>query len=261
MKYGKDTTGVIFGVLRELQGTIRMFKDSNVVIAADSQKSLRRDLFPGYKNRIRKEETEQEKDARWDAIRQINLLKREILPAIGIRNVFEYDGYEADDVMAELVFNKNSWSKPTIITGDQDLFQMLPYANMWIATKKQKVTADKFIEMYGIPSQLWSEVKAIAGCSSDTVPGVKGIGEVTAIKYLTGKLPGGSKRKSIEDAEKSGHLELMRKLVVLPFKDTPRSTIFPTRFNKDGFLDVCSQYGLNTLADDVDVWVDLLKRR
>ena len=261
LKYGGDSTGVIFGVLREIQGTGRLFPDPIVVIACDSRKSLRRDIFPGYKDRAPKNETEEEKLAREDCIRQIGVLKKEVLPVIGFKNIFEYDGFEADDIIAELVFRKSKWGKPLIITGDEDMYQLLARCNMWIPGKRKMMNERKFTDEYGIPPVMWKEVKAIGGCSSDTVPGVKGVGPPSAIKYLLGKMPGGAMKRKIQEAEESGSLDLMRKLVYLPFPGTPVSSLRPTVCNREGFLDVCDKYGMNTLADDIDEWEEMFRRR
>lgn len=259
LSHGADRTGVIFGVLREMQGTLQMFRDPDVVIAADSKKSLRRDIFPGYKNRP--PYAEEEKAAREEAVHQINLLKNEVFPAIGIRNVFEYEGFEADDIMARICMEKKRWKKPLIVTGDEDLFQVLEHANMWIPGKRKKATAQWFMDTYGIPVQAWARYKSLAGCTSDTVPGVAGIGGKYAIDYIQGRLKKGKKLDAIEQAKADGTLDLMLKLVKLPFPGTPIPVLHPNKFNREGFLAVCDKYGFDTIAADVDEWEELLQRR
>lgn len=254
---GIDNTGVIFGVLREIQGMMRIFPDPLIIIATDSKKSLRRDIFPGYKNnRSNTKDTPEEKEARADCIRQINLLKSDVFPAIGLRNVFEYDGFEADDIMAEIAIRKSKWVKPTIVTGDEDLYQMLPFADIWSPNKKKKITESRFFDIYGISPRKWAEYKALAGCSSDTVPGVAGVGPKYAMDHINGELKAGKKLDAIKMAESNGHLELMRKLVTLPFPGTPVSSLRPIRFNRDGFLDICERFAFETLAEDVEEWED-----
>lgn len=262
LKHGVDPTGVIFGVLREIQGTVALFKDPMVVIAADSPMSLRKDLFPGYKKRDTSKETEKEKAAKADCILQINLLKSEIFPCIGFTNVFEYGGYEADDIMAEIVYRKSNWEKPTIITGDEDIYQLLDFCNIWLSTKRKRMSSFKFKEEYGISPRQWPEVKAIGGCSSDTVPGVPGVGPKTAIEYLQGKLkPTSKKHQAIVEAQFTGVLGLMRKLVTLPYPGTPVSKLKPIVYNEDGLVYICEKYGLQTLLQDVPIWTELFQKR
>jgi len=262
LKHGSDSTGVIFGVLREIQGHVRRFKDPLVIIASDSWGSLRKEIFPGYKKRDDSKDTEKEKEAKRDCYRQIDALKYEVFPTIGLNNVFEYEGFEADDIMVEIAIRKSKWVKPCIITGDEDIYQALMHADIWSPNKRKKVTQQRFLEEYGIPPHMWSEVKAMAGCSSDTVPGVPGVGEKTAIQYLLGKLkPDSKKVQAIHEAEKSGHLALMRQLVTLPYPFTPESKIVPNRFNRDGMIEICDKYGLSTLKEDINDWDEIFQKR
>lgn len=235
---------------------MRIFPDPLIVIATDSKYSLRRDIFPGYKDRADKNETPEDKAARADCIRQINLLKSDVFPAIGLRNVFGYDGFEADDIMAEIAIRKSKWVKPLIVTGDEDLYQCLSFADVWSPNKKKKITESRFFDTYGISPRKWSEYKALAGCTSDTVPGVAGIGPKYAMDHINGELKAGKKLDAIKLAESNGHLELMRKLVTLPFPGTPISSLRPIRFNREGFLDICERFAFETLAEDVDEWED-----
>lgn len=261
LKNGIDSTGVIFGVLREIQGIMRIFPDPLIVIAADSKESFRRNIFPGYKDRNNKNATDEEKEAKKDCIRQINILRDEIFPAIGLRNIFRYSGFEADDIIAEIAIRKSRWVKPTIVTGDEDLYQMLPFADIWSPNKKKKITESRFFDTYGISPRKWAEYKALAGCSSDTVPGVAGVGPKYAIDHINGELKAGKKLDAIKLAESNGHLELMRKLVTLPFPGTPVSSLRPIRFNREGFLDICERFAFETLAEDVDEWDELFRHR
>ena len=240
-------TGVIYGVLRDLHSLMEMFPDPVIVIAADSKNSLRKKLFPGYK--LRPEEKDPiEKRAKKEAVEQIMALKREILPALGFRNLFEFDGFEADDIMAELVLRKAHHEPPVIVTGDEDMFQLLYHCDMYIPQKTQHYTFEDFIVEYpGMEPSDWATYKALAGCSSDTVPGVSGIGPKNAIQYILKTIPAGKKRDSIQTAIADGTFELMRKLVTLPFPGLPEMKLRPFRFNQEAFDDVCEKYEFRSL--------------
>lgn len=235
-------TGVIYGVLRDLHSLIEMFPDPVVVIAADSKTSLRKKLFPGYK--LRPEEKDPiERRARKEAVEQIVLLKRKILPALGFRNLFEFDGYEADDIMAELVKNRQLQKQPVIVTGDEDMFQILDHCDMYIPAKQQYYTKRDFNTNYPmIKPYEWAIYKALAGCSSDTVPGVLGVGPKTALQFIRRELSDGKKKDAILQAQKDGTFALMLKLVTLPFPGLPEMKLRPFRFNQEAFDSICKEY-------------------
>ncbi len=259
LSFGTDRTGVIFGVLQEIKGTLEMFQDPDVVIACDSPQSKRRDIFPGYKKRPAC--SEEEAAAKGEAIRQINALKHHVFPAIGVRNVFEAEGLEADDIMARVVMSRKRKKPPWIITGDEDIFQLLEWCSIWMSNKHKRWSPKSFMQKYGIPVHEWSTYKALAGCTSDTVPGVRGVGPVNAMEYIQNRLKVGKKYDAIKLAEADGTYDLMKKLVTLPFPGTPKFTLRPTRFNRDGFLEVCEKYGFDSIAEDIDEWEELLQRR
>lgn len=240
-------TGVIYGVLRDLHSLMEMFPDPVIVIAADSKTSLRKKLFPGYK--LRPEEKDPiERRARKEAVEQILLLKRKILPALGFRNLFEFDGYEADDIMAELVMRRAHRKLPVLVTGDEDMFQLLYHCDMYIPQKAQYYTANDFLVEYpGMDWSDWATYKALAGCTSDTVPGVVGVGPKTAIQFILGMLPSGKKKDAILQAEKDGTFDLMLKLVTLPFPGLPEMKLRPFRFNQEAFDSVCEEYEFKSL--------------
>lgn len=239
--------GVIYGVLKSLGGIIEMFPDPVVVIAGDSKNSKRKEIFPNYKKRP-KETDPIEKMAKKEAVNQIILLKKEILPGIGFANVFEVDGYEGDDIMAALVCRKQYQKKPVIVTGDEDLFQMLDYCNIWLPIKNRYYTAEDFcVEHSGLKPKHWSIYKALAGCSSDTVPGITGIGAKYAIQAILNVLPPGKKKDLIDVATKDGTFDLMKKLVTLPFPGLPEMKIRRFKFNQGYFNSICNRYEFKTL--------------
>jgi 5'-3' exonuclease len=92
-------------------------------------------------------------------------------------------------------------------------------------------------------------VKKIAGCNSDCVPGVQGVAEKTAIKYLTGDLK--TTTKKYQDIVNNGEvIERNHKLVVLPFEGTQRITPTADDFNMANFLRFCRRFGLNSFRQE-----------
>ncbi|WP_113674998.1 DNA polymerase I [Vallitalea guaymasensis] len=117
---------------------------------------------------------------------------KDVLRAMNI-NIYEVEGYEADDVLGTLA-NKSEKSgcETTVLSGDRDLLQL--------ATKKVKISIPKtkkgttttenyfdedVIALYGVTPTEFIDLKGLMGDSSDNIPGVPGIGEKTAIKIIT----------------------------------------------------------------------------
>ena len=225
---GEDT-GTIYGFFRSMLDIGRYTSSNNLIFCFDAKPYYRRKISSTYKaNREKKELTDDEYLALQGMYRQIDLLKSEILPIVGFKNVFGMVGYEADDLIATAATNGDC-----IISGDQDLYQLC-HRGCEIRTSRGKVTNEKiFKETYGIPSILWAEVKAIAGCTSDNVLGVKGVAETTAIKYIKGELGEKTKAfKAIERFKKSEDYVINKRLVTLPLRKPGKVLKMTFRKNK-----------------------------
>lgn len=112
---------------------------------------------------------------------------RVLLRDMGIP-VVEVEGYEADDIIGTLSrVAKEKNSDCVIMTGDRDSFQLVnDRVTVRLAANKEDVfyTPDKIREVYGVEPRQMLEVKALMGDSSDNIPGVKGIGEKTALSLI-----------------------------------------------------------------------------
>lgn len=112
---------------------------------------------------------------------------KDILKAMGIA-VVQCEGWEADDILGTLSHAaEESGSSAVIATGDRDSFQLVTekvYVNL--AGNKEDVlfTPLEIKEKYGVAPRQMIEVKALMGDSSDNIPGVKGIGEKTALDLI-----------------------------------------------------------------------------
>jgi 5'-3' exonuclease len=240
-------TGVIFGFLSRVLVLAHKFKTNDIVFCWDSKSSVRKKLYPEYKAQRRKDKTEKELAELEIAVKQFTTLRRKILPAIGFRNVFVQKGLEADDLIAKTVIKKEG--RFVIVAADEDLFQLLEWFNvrMYIPTKKKIMTRERFAEEYGISPGYWYAVKQIAGCSSDNVKGVQGVGEKTAIKYLTKTLKYTSKAyKEITNRENAGLFARNLELVMLPHWATKEIERVDNEFSIKGFKKVCRKYGMES---------------
>ncbi|NLZ47235.1 MAG: DNA polymerase I [Clostridiales bacterium] len=114
---------------------------------------------------------------------------KELLKMMSI-NIFEIDGFEADDLIGTLSkFAEDKGMEVYILTGDRDALQLASDNTKVIITKKgitEKEIYDKnkMIEVYGVTPSQFIDVKGLMGDASDNIPGVPGIGEKTAYKLI-----------------------------------------------------------------------------
>lgn len=214
-----DATGVLYGVFRDVIEFRELFNAERIAFCFDGGWDKRIEVFPQYKsNRTARRHNmdEGELEFRRDLRRQVYQLRSRLLNEAGFRNVLWQEGYEADDVIASVC--GSHWYDFVIVSTDQDLFQCLSGDRViqWNPITKRATTQASFEAEYNICPPMWAHVKSIAGCSGDGVPGVKGVGEKTAAKWLGGKLnPKSKAHHSIVVNEKliRRNLELVR----LPF--------------------------------------------
>lgn len=249
LSYQGSPTGVIYGMLNTVITLQKQFDTDKVVFCFDSRKSKRREVYPTYKaqrkNRQPMEPEDQEFESQFHI--QIAKLRKDYLPQIGYRNIFHQSGYEADDLIAQaaLILNHKHGCSATIVTADEDLFQCITnHIAVFNPHKKLLMSRIKFHQTYGIPVEAWVHVKAIAGCSSDNIKGVAGVGEKTAIKFLAGALQPNSKTyRVIETWNRTPNLHLVR----LPYPGlTPRQLV-RDEVTMKGWNDVCKALGFKSL--------------
>ena len=126
-----------------------------------------------------------------------------------------------------------------------------------ITTGKNRITEKSFIEEYGIQPYQWGTVKAIAGCTSDEVPGIRGVGEKTAIQYIKQKMNTKTKAfQNITCPEGQTIISRNRPLVILPFKNCPDIDLVPDELSFDAFMDVCKELNFLSILrkDSLQQW-------
>jgi DNA polymerase-1 len=237
-------TGVIFGFLRELQKLSEEFESPNFVFAWDSKKSFRRDVYPDYKKKPPLEDPEM-----IDILRsgkpQFSEIRLKVLPHLGFNNNFIQTGLEADDLIAWIV-KDHAWEydHTYIVTSDEDLFQLLhDKVSMYNPREKKIYTKEDFIKEKGVDPNMWYWVKAVAGCSSDNVKGVVGVGEKTAIKYLKNELKMGSKKwQDIKEFDPSFNFSLVK----LPHERSSPVDLVLNTLDFSVFEGLCLDYGFNS---------------
>jgi DNA polymerase-1 len=242
-------TGIVFGFFKQIYSLAVKFKTNKFVFAWDSKTSKRKSVYPMYKSN-RKERNEEEKIVNQIAFEQFNEIKTEILPKLGFINIFEEEGYEADDIIASILWNKNGEIPCIIVSSDTDLYQLLDKAPMYSTRKKELYTNEMFSKEWGVIPMDWSQIKAIAGCSSDGVPGIPRIGEKTAIKFLRGELSAQSNPyKLLTERDSKEIISRNLSLVKLPFLGMKKIKIKEEEevLSQDAFIEMFNTKGFNSL--------------
>lgn len=255
MTDGDQDTGVVYGFLKRLWYFANQFHTRNFVFCWDSPSSYRREVFSDYKKgrHDREDMTEEDVALLKATLKQINQLQDKILPDMGFLNVVRQTGIESDDLIAVGVQNA-CVGQAIIVSSDQDLFQLLsPTTVIYNPNRRKLLNVDWFKAEFGIEPEQWALVKALSGCKSDCVPGIRGIGEKTACKYLRGELKADSIAMS-SVVGGVGTVEFNLPLVKLPHEKTKPYKLHPPRFSVEGFQSVCGYFGIMSMFSRAAEW-------
>ena len=116
---------------------------------------------------------------------------KQVLSAMNIP-IYQCQGWEADDVIGTVgrICSNNGW-ECVVVTGDRDSLQLIDdHVNVKLVISRPGQTTatlynkEKFVEEYGFEPKKLIDLKSLMGDSSDNIPGVKGIGEKTALNLL-----------------------------------------------------------------------------
>lgn len=176
---GIPTNGV-YGFARMVEKIISI-NPKYVIVAFDyGKKTFRNELLDTYK--ATRKETPQELVPQF-------ALAREYLTAHNI-TWYEVEGYEGDDIIGTLVdFGEKNNLKVSVYTGDKDANQLISSQTTIYRTVKGVTELDIYNEQtlfdkYGLKPDQFRDFLGLMGDSSDNIPGIKGVGEKTALKLL-----------------------------------------------------------------------------
>ena len=246
LTYGDLRTEIILSFLLQIHKIALKFRCNKLIFAWDSIINYRKDIYKDYKKKDFKEElTEEEIERMKICYRQFSEIRYKVLPSLGFKNVYQQTGVEGDDIIASVIIN-NPGKHFTIISRDNDLYQLLsPRVDMYDPISHKMITKRSFEEKWGIPPQMWGEVKCIAGCKNDNVPNVPNVGPKTAIKYLKHRLKATTQAfKRIKESEPI--IERNRRLVVLPFECTLGIKIKEDQLYLIDFIEIFEKYGFES---------------
>jgi DNA polymerase I len=218
-----EQTDIIYGFFLTLFSIAEKNRADRIhpIFCFDTPPYKRSFVFPGYKQRKDKEREPMIEEARNVMFEQIKTLRDSILPFLGFeKQCWHLPGYEADDLMAIGALYAPGNSKSLIVSSDEDLYQLLDVADIYSLSTKKLMTQQRLLDEYQLSRpELWAKVKALSGCKSDMVPGVNGVGEKTAIKFLNGELKNTFKTYiAIREFKNRGGIEQNLPLTKLPFE-------------------------------------------
>lgn len=199
-------TNALYGFVLMMNKIIEEEHPKYMAVAFDIGQNFRKKNHPSYKAG---------RASTPDELKVQMPYAREVLKAMGVK-YFELEPYEADDIIGTLAkkANEDENFDATIISSDKDLLQLISN-QVDVKLLKQKdfirYNEQTFVNDYGFKPIRMIDFKALSGDSSDNIPGVKGVGEKTAInllkKYDTieniykhiDEIPGKLKEKLIND--------------------------------------------------------------
>ena len=174
-------TNAIYGFTSMLANTLRDEAPTHFAVAFDvSRKTWRSEQFSDYKANRSKSPDEFKG--------QVELIG-ELLDAMKVRR-YAVDGFEADDVIATLATEaEEEGFQVSIVTGDRDAFQLVNdnitvlYPTKGVS-ELTRYTPEKVEEKYGLTPAQYPDYAALRGDPSDNLPGIPGVGEKTAAKWI-----------------------------------------------------------------------------
>ncbi|MCF8605781.1 DNA polymerase I [Gordonia sp. HY442] len=174
-------TNAVYGFTSMLINLLRDEEPTHIAAAFDvSRKTFRAEMFPEYKAQRSKSP---------DEFRgQVDVTK-DVLAAMGIP-VMAVEGYEADDIIATLATQADAAGyRVLVVTGDRDSLQLVndnitvlyPKTGVSVLTR---FTPDEVEKKYGLTPEQYPDFAALRGDKSDNLPGIPGVGDKTATKWI-----------------------------------------------------------------------------
>ncbi len=174
-----EPIGAVYGFTTMLVKLIDQYKPKYIAAAFDVHApTFRHKMTPLYKATRKPMPT--------DLAVQMGTLKK-VLAAMHIKT-YELEGYEADDIIGTLARRSSVFTY--ILTGDRDSLQLVNSSTHALLTKKGiseilDVSPETVSDVFGVAADRVVDFKALAGDSSDNIPGVSGVGDKTAVELIS----------------------------------------------------------------------------
>lgn len=179
---GLNTSG-IYGFFAQIIKVIETEKPDYLAVVSDSKEpTFRHKQYPEYKaNREKMPD---------DLVEQLSYLPR-LVEALNLPYII-IPGFEADDIIGTLMRICNEKEiEGVMVTSDKDYMQLVTEKNVMLNHKNQKIGIKQVEERFACKPDQVIDILGLMGDASDNIPGVKGVGEKTAIKLITqfGSIP------------------------------------------------------------------------
>ncbi|MBT4527079.1 MAG: DNA polymerase I [Deltaproteobacteria bacterium] len=179
---GLNTSG-IYGFFSQIVKIIETEKPDYLAVVSDSKEpTFRHKQFPEYKaNREKMPD---------DLVEQLSYLPR-LVEALNLPYII-MPGFEADDIIGTLMrICSEKDMEGVMVTSDKDYMQLVTEKNVMFNHKNQKIGIKQVFEKFACRPNQVIDILGLMGDASDNIPGVKGVGEKTAIKLITqfGSIP------------------------------------------------------------------------
>ena len=188
LEYRGVKTGGLYGVIQQLTSLLIEFKPDRLGVCSDAKPYFRTMELGTYKSDRKRLDAD---DSVLIDINRNRALCRQFFNLLG-HPFMESRGLEADDLIAICAKNYyNHYDRMYVVSNDSDLYQLLDYDNLSIVTgvgKKRRIfTKREFSRDYSLRSASdWLMVTALTG-GHNNLKGIRGVGEVTAIRMIIGK--------------------------------------------------------------------------
>jgi len=174
-------TNAIFGFMNMLIRLKKDYEPCSLILAFDRK-------APTFRHKAYKDYKATRQKAPEELVPQFDLIK-DLARLLEIPT-YELDGYEADDILGSLAKVADDNKQPLmIVTGDKDELQLVSdYTSVLLTirgiSETKRYDKQLLMDEYGLTPEQFVDMKGLMGDSSDNIPGVKGIGQKTAIKLL-----------------------------------------------------------------------------
>ena len=213
----------VFGFTSMLLKLSEDMEGENILVVFDAARTT-------FRNEIYKEYKANRSEPPEELVPQFDLIKK-ATTAIGLKSL-EVENYEADDIIATYVkIAKKENIETLVISSDKDLMQLIEDGvSLYDPMKNIKIGPEAVLEKFGVSPDKVIDVQALAGDSSDNVPGVPGIGVKTASQLINEY---GSLEKLLDNASSikqekrresllnNAELAIVSKKLVSLFSDVP----------------------------------------
>jgi len=239
-------TGGLFGAIDMICSTVNRYKVDRIIVCHDTKPYYRSKFYPKYKSDRKADQFDE------DRMKQIAISRKQLTELFRDFNFPTgcTEGFEADDFIGHICRRATVKHKQIfIMSNDSDFYQLLS-GRVFLCKTGGLFGRRDFLEQYpGIKPRHWPRCIALKG-SHNGVPGIKGVGDVTAYKAVLNKMT--DKEIFKKWRVRRSDIKLRIDLSTFPFPlvgDPPSVHANPVKYNAAKFEKLCDKYGIKFKDD------------